>query len=194
MGDIILDEMRSRNRMYIICVILLIILATATALVFKLSPEKESSKINEEETSSQSKVQEEERIKNSNNSSSNITSNVWPPLEETVENETIQEKVIDQYDYPIKNVKGLNLSACGAPPAKLFEWFGVPLNEMGWVLDSSGKRIEAHSFKFFVWNSSVVYTKGRFNNETKSIETYEYLSRSDTNRTVEVHVECNNNS
>lgn len=124
-----------------------------------------------------------------NSNLTNNTTNVSKNLLVNSSNNSLA--VYNKYNYSMKRVSDIDSRACGATPNDLYNWFGQPLYIMGWEPNPNSPRGEPNSFKFFIWNQTVLFTSGRMNDTSGKIETYRYLARrDDDNRTAQKLVEC----
>lgn len=175
MGDTILDEIRSRNRKFIILAIIFVLLLTTGTLYSKYGKTKESANTTPIENSTNKPTLEKEPSKENDS--------------KTIPSPSQNKNQTNEFNFEIKKIEDLDKRACGASPGDLFWWFGTPMHAMGWEQTKNG-RGEANSFKFFIWNKTVLYTKGRMNSQTGKIQTYHYTARENLNRSIQKIIDC----
>lgn len=96
-------------------------------------------------------------------------------------------KIIEFQNQTIENV---DKSFCGTSIENLVEIFGKPLYATGWIRDSSGLNVEPSGYKF-IFGDYMIFSKGRLNETTKFVETYELFIRvDDENKTVVKLIKC----
>ncbi|RMD45612.1 hypothetical protein D6829_01775 [Candidatus Pacearchaeota archaeon] len=173
MADIVLEEIRSRNRWLVFLIVLLVLLGIFGTYSFLKKDSKELTVKKKKETKNENKTNSAQ-----NNKPKNNHKNPAKP----------SNKTSNPYSFEIKSIKDLDKRACGAPPEKLFWWFGDPLHPVGYIFENS-TRIPT-SFKFFVWENTIILTKGKKNESSGKIETYEFLVRDEENGTLKKRIDC----
>jgi len=163
------SALKARNKMLVILLVLVGVLVTVGLVYFSLSGFSK-------------KIENENKTSVKGGASKKSGGGAY-----NKSNETGKEK--NKYGFLVNSVKDIDERLCGASEGDLYWWFGAPLHSMGWEV-FEGRRVIT-GFKFFVWNDTVIYTKGRVNKSNGEMYTYEVIVRDEVNRTAKKWIKCN---
>lgn len=110
--------------------------------------------------------------------------------EKAIEELSLKSNPTTIIEFQNQTINDIDESFCGTSTVNLLEILGKPLYENGWIYDDNGARLEPSGYKF-IFGDYMIYSKGRLNEETQFVETYEILIRTnDENKSVIKNIKC----